>query len=67
MRNHDADGRRLLKEGSSAADEFALELSAARPIRVLKTVALITSRDPAVASPAEAATDRLRWLNGDPR
>ncbi|MEJ1087698.1 MULTISPECIES: glycosyl hydrolase family 65 protein [Microbacterium] len=58
-------GRRPVHDGFSAADEIDVDLAADRPVRVDKTVALVTSRDPAIASPAQGALDRLRWHGED--
>ncbi len=56
--------RRLVAQGQAwIAHEFDLDLVQGRPVRVDKTVIAATSRDRAVASPADAVT---RWMDRAP-
>lgn len=50
--------------GERAAHRFTLALREGVPVTVDKTVALFTSRDPAISEPATAARERVRGAEG---
>ena len=63
--DHDLVQRRRVRDGSFAGHEFDAHLTPEHGIQLTKTVALVTSRDPAIASPTQGALDRLRRHGDD--
>ncbi|GLW99108.1 glycosyl hydrolase family 65 protein [Microtetraspora sp. NBRC 16547] len=59
-----APGHEVARDPELIAREHVLELDRGRPAVVVKTVALVTSRDHAVAGPVETAVRRVRLAPG---